>query len=155
MSLHQQEWHTTLLPTMLQITMCFPITSLNSFWVFGDVGYATHSRREVPHRSPPIASVQLGSFLGYPAAQHLLTVQYIALHRTKCSLFNSMSDSTGKVSGALVTKPFLMWQKKSARFANHEKTRLSSIGRAASRDKPSSIVRCLGEWTTLPGTEAF
>ena len=32
-----------------------------------------------------------------------------------------MSDSTGKVSGALVTKPFQTWQKKSAKFANHEK----------------------------------
>ncbi|KAL5491472.1 hypothetical protein EMCRGX_G016767 [Ephydatia muelleri] len=33
-----------------------------------------------------------------------------------------MSDSTGKVSVALVTKPFQTWQKKSAQFANHEKT---------------------------------
>eukprot|EP00731_Ephydatia_muelleri_P021877 Em0014g468a len=48
----------------------------------------------------------------------------------------SMSDSTGKVSGALVTKPFQTWQKKSAKFVNHEKTSyppvLSSIGRGAS-----------------------
>eukprot|EP00731_Ephydatia_muelleri_P010572 Em0005g1158a len=68
-----------------------------------------------------------------------------------CLLFNGMSDSTGKVSGALVTKPFQTWQKKSAKFANHEKTSyppvLSLIGRAASafcgttRDKPSSIVQ--------------
>ena len=53
-----------------------------------------------------------------------------------CLLFNGMSDSTGKVSGALVTKPFQTWQKKSAKFANHEKTSyppvLSLIGRAAS-----------------------
>ena len=33
-----------------------------------------------------------------------------------------MSDSTGKVSGSLVTKPFQAWQKKSEKFANHEKT---------------------------------
>ena len=39
-----------------------------------------------------------------------------------CLLFNGMSDSTGKVSGAFVTKPFQTWQKKSAKFANHEKT---------------------------------
>ena len=38
------------------------------------------------------------------------------------SLFNGMSDSTGKVSGSLVTKPFQAWQKKSEKFANHEKT---------------------------------
>ena len=39
-----------------------------------------------------------------------------------CLLFNGMSDSTGKVSGALVTKLFQIWQKKSAKFANHVKT---------------------------------
>ena len=39
-----------------------------------------------------------------------------------CLLFNGMSDSTGKVSGALVTKPFQTWQKKSTKFANNEKT---------------------------------
>ena len=39
-----------------------------------------------------------------------------------CLLFNGMSDSTGKVSGSLVTKPFQAWQKKSEKFANHEKT---------------------------------
>ena len=33
-----------------------------------------------------------------------------------------MSDSTGKVSGALVTKPFQTWQKKSEKFSSHEKT---------------------------------
>ena len=39
-----------------------------------------------------------------------------------CMLFNGMSDSTGKVSGALVTKPFQTWQKKSEKFSSHEKT---------------------------------
>ena len=39
-----------------------------------------------------------------------------------CLLFNGMSDSTGKVSGVLVTKPFQTWQKKSTKFANHEIT---------------------------------
>ncbi|KAL5491305.1 hypothetical protein EMCRGX_G016568 [Ephydatia muelleri] len=39
-----------------------------------------------------------------------------------CLLFNGMSDSTGKVSGALVTKPFQTWQKKSEKFSSHEKT---------------------------------
>lgn len=39
-----------------------------------------------------------------------------------CLLFNGMSDSTGRVSGVLVTKPFQTWQKKSEKFSNHEKT---------------------------------
>ena len=82
-----------------------------------------------------------------------------------CLLFNSMSDSTGKVSGALVTKPFQTWQKKSAKFANHEKTSyppvLSSIGRAASAFCGTSRqtfqhYSAPRELTTLPaGTEAF
>eukprot|EP00731_Ephydatia_muelleri_P035235 Em0107g7a len=78
---------------------------------------------------------------------------------------DNMSDSTGKVSGALVTKPFQTWQKKSAKFANHEKTSyppvLSSIGRAASAFCGTSRqtfqhYSAPRELTTLPaGTEAF
>ena len=57
-----------------------------------------------------------------------------------------MSDSTGKVSGALVTKPFQTWQKKSAKFANHEKTSSLQLAEQLVHsvehpDKPSSIVQ--------------